>query len=220
MYIAAAIAQLCPRQTRLNATSGYNNRSNAVLAAFVVNRIAGPKFDQANEPGPIDGLRLLTCSDKCPDRKAGEVVARKKSLIGEVAINVEVGFRAIAFIQEKLNLALGFALALLGRVPLLSRRAWIVDDLAGRIALLCRCLVKLAPAPECLIESLRCGSRNVFEPSLRIPMRLGKLRPTGGDYLSKGIKGLLKTLFCEFKLRRQIFPKRRIWLVETEDLSN
>jgi hypothetical protein len=134
---------------------------------------------QANEPGTIDGLSLLTGSDKCSDRKAREVIARKKSLIGKVPIDVEVGLRAIAFIQEKLNFPLGFPFTLLGRVPVFPCRTGIVDDFARRIALLCRRLVELAPAPECLIEPLRSRSSNVFDPGLRIPMCLGELGPTG-----------------------------------------
>ena len=207
MDVAAAIAQFCPSKAFLDATCGHNDRSNAMLAAFMIKRIAGPKFDQANEPGTIDGLRLLARSDKCSDRKAREVIARKKSLIGEVPIDVEVCLRAIAFIQEKLNLPLGFPFALLGRVPVFARRTWIVDDFAGRIALLGRRLVKLAPAPECLIEALRCGSSDVFQPGLRIPMRLGELGSTGGDYLAKGIESFFRepcsvNLSCSAKSSR------------------
>jgi len=162
-----------------------------MLAAFVIDRIAGAEFDQTNEPWSIDGLRLLAGSDKRSNGKTRKVVARKESLIREVAVDIEVGFRVIAFIQEKLDLPLGFAFPLLGRVPVFSRRACIVDDLAGRIALLSRRLVKLAPAPERIVEALRRASRNVFQPGLRIPMRSGKLGPTGGDYLCKGIESSL-----------------------------
>src|SRR5262245_41244012 len=102
-----------------------------MLAAFVINRIARPEFDQANEPRPIDGLRLLAGSDKRADREAREVIARKKSLVGEVPIDVEVSFRVVGLVQEKLDLPLGFAFTLLGRVPVFSRRPRIVYDLAG-----------------------------------------------------------------------------------------
>src|SRR5262245_5955229 len=98
MHVAAAIAQFCARQAPLNTTRGHDDRSNTVLAAFVINRIAWPEFHQANEAGAINGLRLLAGSDKCSNRKARKVIARKKSLIGKVAIDVEVGFRAVAFI--------------------------------------------------------------------------------------------------------------------------
>ena len=73
-----------------------------MLAAFVIKRIAGPKFDQANEPGTIDGLSLIARSDKCANRKAREIIAWKKSLVGEVPVDVKVGLRAIALIPEEL----------------------------------------------------------------------------------------------------------------------
>ena len=92
-----------------------------MFAAFMIKRIAGPEFDQPNEPRTIDGLSLLARSDKCSDRKAREVIAGKKSLTGEVPVDVEVSLRVITFIQEKLYLSLGFAFALLGCVPVFSR---------------------------------------------------------------------------------------------------
>src|SRR6266446_6338215 len=125
-----------------------------MLAAFVIKRVAGSEFDQTNEPGTIDGLSLLARSNKCSHWKAREVIAREKALIGEVPIDVEVGLRAIAFIQEKLYLSLGFPFALLGCIPVFARRTWIVDDFASRIALLCGRFVKLAPAVKCPIECL------------------------------------------------------------------
>jgi hypothetical protein len=49
-----------------------------MLAAFVIKRIARPEFDQADESGTINGLSLLARSDKCSNRKAGEIIARLK----------------------------------------------------------------------------------------------------------------------------------------------
>src|SRR5258706_5933362 len=171
-----------------------------MLAAFMIKRIARPKFHQANEPRPIDGLRLFARGNKRSDRKTREVIARKKSLVGEVPIHIEVVLGAIAFIQEKLNFPLGFAFALLRDISVLPRRAWVVDDFARRIPLFCRCLVKLAPALECLIKPLRCRLSDVLEPGPGIPMRLGELWSPGPGDLIKGIEDLCESLLGHLEL--------------------
>jgi hypothetical protein len=114
VHVAAAIAQFRSRQALLDAAGRQHDRCNPMLAPFVINRVARPELAKADEPGAIDRLGLISGGDQGADRKAREIVACKKSLGGEVSVDVEIRFCAFALIKKKLNFPFGFTFALLG----------------------------------------------------------------------------------------------------------
>ena len=99
MNVAATIAELSPSQASLNASSRHDDRSDAMLASFVIENIAGTKLDQTEESRSVDRVRFIACCDKGADRQPREVVAGKEAFIPQIAVDVEVRLRHSAFIQ-------------------------------------------------------------------------------------------------------------------------
>src|ERR1700730_13549303 len=91
--VTAPLAEARPRHEVVDSGGRHDAAAHTVLAALVVDDVVRTKLRQAKKAGSIERLRLSTCSDQCPQGKAGEVVSRQESLSREVAVGVEVRFR-------------------------------------------------------------------------------------------------------------------------------
>jgi hypothetical protein len=130
----------------------------------VIQDVARPKFSEAEEPRPFDGVRLIARGDRRPKRQAREVVARDEPLAREVPVRVELGVGGGPLVQQEFDLAQGLALASLRLLAFRSGQPRHVDAPPRCIPLLDRRAVELAPSIERLIERCRRAARLLLKP--------------------------------------------------------
>jgi hypothetical protein len=59
VHVAAAPAQLRASHPTLDAARRDHAAPDPILSTFVIQDVARPKFSEAEEPRPLDGVRLI-----------------------------------------------------------------------------------------------------------------------------------------------------------------